>query len=443
MPEVTVPHNFEPRPYQLPLLQALDDGVRRLVAVWHRRAGKDKTILNAVIKEMSKRVGVYFYYFPTAAQGRKILWDGIDKTGMPFLKHFPGALIKKKHEQEMKITLKNGSLFQIIGTDKNEVVGTNPVGCVFSEYSLQNPQAWNYVRPILAENGGFAIFNFTPRGKNHGYELYKMAKTTPEWFVSLLTVNDTGAISKEAIELERKSGMSDEMIEQEFYCSFDCGVTGAYYGKYITEALNAGRVCSMPVDEQFPVFTFWDLGIGDSMSIWFAQFAGAEIHLVDYYEASGYGLKHYAEILQNKGYFYGGHFAPHDINAREMSVTDENGRAMRRIDAAVNLGIKFERVPNELSVDDGIEAARGILSRCWFDKVKCEHGVNCLSFYHKVYNEKLKVFERKPEHDWSSHCADAFRTLAVARRTGLIKHVSVRETASREELQSVRNDFSL
>ena len=175
MSAIDIPFNFKPRAYQLPLLRAMDSGCKRACCVWHRRAGKDKTLINIAVKKMFERVGVYYYYFPTMTQGRKILWDGMDKAGFKFIDHFPREVVAKKNDQEMKIQLANGSLFQIIGTDKLENVGTNPVGCVFSEYSLQNPRGWDYVRPILAENGGWAIFNFTPRGKNHAHELYKMA----------------------------------------------------------------------------------------------------------------------------------------------------------------------------------------------------------------------------------------------------------------------------
>lgn len=437
---IQLPYNFNPRDYQLPLLNSLDSGCKRAVIVWHRRSGKDKTLVNFVGKKTHERIGAYHYYFPTSVMGRKILWDGMDKSGFKFMNHFPKELIAKKNEQEMKIQFKNGSQFQIIGTDKLELVGTNPIGCVFSEYSLQNPKAWEYVRPILAENGGWAIFNMTPRGHNHGYTIYKMASANPAWFCQLLTVKDTKAISLEAIQEDRNSGMSDAMVEQEYYCSFELGVEGAYYSKEMSKAVKEGRLTLVPIDDTVPVWTFWDLGISDSMSIWFAQFVGREIHLVDYYEANNYGFKHYAEMLKNKGYFYGGHFAPHDINAREMSVVDENGRAMRRIDSAAALGIKFERVPNSVRLEDGIEQVRGLLGQCWFDSKKCEFATNCLENYHKSYDEKRKIFSDKPEHDWSSHCADAFRTLAVAYRAGMIKYV---ESRSSNNYRQARAETSL
>ena len=151
----------------------MDAGYKRAVCVWHRRAGKDKTLINLVVKKAHERVGCYYYYFPTGTKGRQTIWDGIDKDSFPFLEHIPKEIIRKKNDQEMKIVFKNGSIFQIIGTDRTEVVGPNPVGCVFSEYALQDPRAWNYVRPILSENEGWAVFNSTPRGMNHLYQLFE------------------------------------------------------------------------------------------------------------------------------------------------------------------------------------------------------------------------------------------------------------------------------
>lgn len=218
--EITIPFNYQPRPYQVPLFNCIGDGYRRAVAVWHRRAGKDKTLLNLIIKEAFKRTGVYYYLFPSYAQGRKILWDGIDRNGFRYLDHIPEELRSAPpNNSEMKIRLVNGSMIQLVGTDNiDSIMGTNPVGCVFSEYSLQNPAAWDLIRPILAENGGWAVFNYTPRGRNHGFVLYEMARNNPDWFCQVLTVDDTGAVTPDVVQAERDAGMSEEMIQQEFFC---------------------------------------------------------------------------------------------------------------------------------------------------------------------------------------------------------------------------------
>jgi hypothetical protein len=233
---ITIPFNFTPRKYQAGLYNSIGSGYKRAVAVWHRRAGKDKTLLNLLVKEAHKRVGVYYYFFPTYNQGRKVLWDGIDRNGFRYMDHIPEALRENTNQAEMKIRLKCGSMIQIVGTDNiDAIMGTNPVGCVFSEYSLQSPAAWDLIRPILAENGGWAVFNYTPRGRNHGFELYEMARNNKDWYCEILTIEDTGAVPVSTIQEEREAGMSEEMIEQEFYCSFNaslakCFFTGALDG---------------------------------------------------------------------------------------------------------------------------------------------------------------------------------------------------------------------
>lgn len=393
----------------MPFLAAMDRGTKRAVCVWHRRAGKDKTFLNHCIKRMFERVGTYYYYFPTATMGRKILWDGIDRDGNRFLDHFPADIRDKINEQEMKIKLVNGSVFQVIGTDRLDVVGTNPVGCTFSEYSLQNPKGWEYVRPILAENDGWAVFNFTPRGYNHGKMIYDIANNTEGWFSSLLTVDDTNAISREAIEEERQSGMSEELIMQEFYCSFDMGVEGSYYAKYIARARDENRIQPFNHDKSNRVHTAWDIGVGDSTAIWFYQLSGQQIHLVDYFEAHGEGLPFYVSMLEKKakelGYIYGDHYAPHDIRNREFGTGDS------RLEAAKRLGINFRIIPG-ISIESGIERVRAILDRCYFSGVKCKDGILCLENYRKDFDEKNRAYKDRPLHDWTSHGADAFRYLA-------------------------------
>lgn len=200
----------------------MDSGKKRAAVVWHRRSGKDKTFLNFTIKKMMERVGAYYYLFPTREQAKKVIWEGIDKDGMAFLDHFPKELIENRNDTEKKIKLKNGSIFQIAGTDDfDSLMGTNPIGIVFSEYSLQNPRAWDFFRPILSENGGWAVFNFTPRGMNHAHKLLSIARDNPDtWFSEVLTVDDTKTIQMSAIEAERKEGMPEELVQQEYWCKF-------------------------------------------------------------------------------------------------------------------------------------------------------------------------------------------------------------------------------
>ena len=264
---INLPLNYVPRVYQLPFLEAMDKGQKRAVIVWHRRAGKDKTCLNLIIKKMYERVGMYYYFFPTYNQGKKVLWDGIDKEGKKFLEHFPPQLIAQKNETELKIKMQNGSLFQIIGTDNiDAIVGTNPIGCIFSEYALQNPKAWDYVRPILAENSGWAVFIFTPRGMNHGWKILQQARKS-EWFNQILTVENTRAISEEALREEREQ-MPQDLFEQEYFCKFIEGAGAVFRGieKRLWEGdlqNERGRKYRMGVDlgkyQDFTVLTLIDL----------------------------------------------------------------------------------------------------------------------------------------------------------------------------------------
>jgi phage terminase large subunit len=356
---------------------------------------------------MMERVGTYYYFFPTYTQGKKILWNGMDKDGFKFIDHFPKALVKSKNDTELKIEYKNGSIFQIIGTDNiDSIVGTNPVGCVFSEYALQNPKAWDFIRPILAENGGFAIFNYTPRGKNHGYDLYEMAKDNPKWFVQKLTIDDTGIISKEVIDEERASGMSEEMIQQEYYCSFTAAIMGAYYAKEYDEAEKAGRFTNVPYESSALVHTVWDLGIRDSMAIGFYQAVGLERRKIDYLEFTGKGLPEAIKLVKEKPYTFGKHFAPHDIQVREL------GTGKSRLEVAKELGIEFEIVP-QVSVQDGIDAGRRFFKKLWVDKTACKDWLKLIPQYTKEYDEDKKIFKDKPLHDWTSHGADEFRYAAL------------------------------
>ena len=393
----------------------MDSGYKRAVAIWHRRAGKDKSLFNLVAKKMLERVGAYYYFFPTYQQGKKILWNGIDRDGNKFIDHIPDVLRKRTDNSEMLIELTNGSIFQVIGTDNiNSIVGTNPVGCVFSEYSLQDPTAWYFIRPILAENGGWAVFNYTPRGDNHGRDLYEMAKRDPErWFTQLLTVEDTHAISEDILATEKKEMFeqtgSDALYMQEYYCSFDAPVQGSYYGHLLSRSQEEGKITKVPYEPTMLVDTAWDLGVGDSTAIWFVQSVGHEIRVIDYIENSGEGLNYYVKLLREKPYAYGRHYAPHDIEVREFT----NGKSRR--ETAKLLGIDFTVVPN-MSIDDGIDAVRSIIPKCWFDQEKCEKGISCLKNYHKEWDEKDKVFKNKPDHDWTSHGSDAFRYFAVGYR---------------------------
>ena len=438
MPEISIPNNWAPRPHQIDFFRAMDNGAKRACLVWHRRAGKDSTSLNFTAKEMFKRKGNYWHLFPKQTQARKAIWNGINSDGQSILDQvFPEAVRARTSSQEMMIELKNGSTWQLAGSDNyDSLVGANPVGVVFSEWSLCDPNAWAYIRPMLAENGGWAVFIYTPRGKNHGYTLYNMAKKADEWFCQNLTVNDTKradgspVISPEAIETERSEGMEEALIQQEFFGSFEAQIPGAYFADQLQQAKDQNRVGRIPIEPSLQVHTAWDLGISDSMSIWFFQAMGKEIRLVDYYESNGKGMEHYIQYLtqwaDRNGVIYGQHLAPHDIEVRELT----SGRS--RKDVARDMGITFRTVQRPRTKIEGIQAIRRMFPRFWIDDERAEQGYACIASYHREWDEKHQRFRDQPVHDWASHGADALQTLALGWRDTMMS--GVRPQAHRAEL---------
>jgi len=407
---VTIP--YRPRPYQAVFEQAMLGGKRRAFLLYHRRAGKDIACWNFLINcALEDKPGLYFYVLPTYTQGKRVIWDGIDEGGTKLIHFIPKELIVgKPNSTEMKLNLINGSMIQVVGAENYDALrGTNPKGCVFSEYAMQDSRAWTEViSPILAKNGGWAVFNTTPLGKNHAFDLWSMAERSDNWFTQKLTIEDTGLIPREVIDQEIAEGKSKEIIEQEYWCSFDRGVDGTYYGRLISSAWDSGRITGVPVDSSLDVNTSWDLGIGDATAIWFWQETpGGEIHLVDFYENSGEGIAHYVQVLRQKGYLYGKHFFPHDTQAREL------GSGATREEQLRKLGIKPIILPR-ISVDDGIQNVRSILPRCWFDKERCREGIKHLEMYRKTYSNKLKCYVDRPLHDEHSDSADSLRYAAIA-----------------------------
>jgi len=403
--DIHLPYQFTSREYQKPLFHARNDGQTRFVLCWHRRAGKDKASLNFTIREMVQRVGAYYYFLPTYAQAKKIIWEGIGKDGFKLLDHFPRELIKRKNDSEMLIELVNGSIFRCVGSDNyDSVVGTNPVGCVFSEYALQNPRAWDFIRPILLENGGWALWVSTPRGHNHFHEILATAKAN-NWFSQVLTVDDTGIITHQMIQEERNSGMTDDLIQQEYYCSFEASIQGAYYSQQIKEAREQRRLCKLPYEPGIPVHCAFDLGIGDSTAILFYQVVGKEIRIIHAEEHSGEGIAFYVNLLRNKPYKYGTFYLPHDAEVREL------GTGKSRLEVMHSLGLKPTVIIPAQSVDDGIQAVRSVFPRLWIDE-RLGDFIEAITQYRKEYDEDKRVFKNKPLHDWSSHYADALRYLA-------------------------------
>jgi hypothetical protein len=411
---------FKARFYQKPLFDAIEkDNMKRAVLVWHRRAGKDVACLNLILRQAIKTIGAYYYILPTYRQARLVIFEGMTMTGQKFLDYIPEELVYKINIQEMKITLINGSNIYFLGSDNYDSLrGSNPKGIVFSEYAFQHPSVYPTLRPVLVANDGWCVFISTPFGENHFYKLYEIAKNSDEWFHDIRTVEDTEVISPEQIEKEENEGlMSADMIQQEYYCSFQIGAIGSFYSKYLIKMELNDQIGAVPWEPAFPVFTAWDLGVRDSTVIIFFQVIGTTVHIIDLYSNDSVGLEHYVSVVFEKDYQYAKHFAPHDIMVKEF------GSGVTRLDKARELGIKFEiktdrnmrhsAVPN-VSIMDGIETVRSTLPKMWIDEGKCKNLISAIRDYRREYDTKNKVYKSAPLHDANSHYADALRYLCLA-----------------------------
>jgi hypothetical protein len=408
------------RPFQEAAVDALENGgFKKLYLLWHRRAGKDYVSFYIILRQALISVGTFFYCLPTFAQARRVVFESILSDGTRFLDMIPKALVSKINIQQMSIYLINGSHIQIVGSNTIEqnLVGCNPKGIVFSEWARSLPSAFTYIRPALVFNDGFSIFITTPYGKNHSWQLHERAKNSKDWFISVKTVADTGLLTPEQIAEERKE-FSEEIIQQEYYCSYLAG-EGAYYSKYINAINLNGQITEVPYDPTYPVHTAWDLGVNDlNVIIYFQVINNNIIHVIDCDHGSDLGLDKYVKILASKPYGYGRHFAPHDIAAREY------GTGLSRIEIAKRLGLKFEiRMDDHgkvhsalpmLSIDDGIELVKMSLSKMWFDEKKCKDLLQALENYRREWSDKIKDYLDRPLHNRDSHFADCVRYLATS-----------------------------
>lgn len=380
---------------------------RFALTVAHRRAGKTVARINkliqkaAICEKPSPRFG---YLAPFFVQAKDIAWA--------YLKHYSAPIIDlggKVNESELSVMFPhNGAVIRLYGADNAERMR----GLYFDGLSADEAQdikpgvLTQIIMPALADRQGWLDMSGTPKGwGNLLGETYKRTLNDPEWFVQILRASETGLIDADELARLRRS-MPENEYQQEFECSFDAAITGAYFAKELRDAESQGRVSGVPYDPMLKVNTAWDLGISDSMSIWFWQQVGREIRVIDYYEASGHGLDHYARVLQEKGYLYDRHFAPHDIQVRELG----NGKS--RLEVAAGLGIRFDVVP-QIGVKDGIDAARMTIPRCYFDAKRCAIGLDALRQYREKIDDKRGI-SFGPLHDWTSHAADAFRYLCVA-----------------------------
>lgn len=422
------------------------------MALWHRRAGKDLVAMNWTVRSAFQRPGLYWHVLPTYEQGRKIVWNGMTGAGRRFLDHWPPGTIKRRRDDMMLVETiplgphQDGSIWQVVGTDDpDRLVGANPVGCVFSEYSIQNPRAWDLVRPILNENGGWALFIYTARGRNHGFDMFTEAMDNPNWFAELLTVDDTAkpatdpmtgkelvgpdggpimvpVVTEDDINDDRRMGMPEEVVLQEYWNSFDAPLVGSYYSAEMSQAQEDGRIGDVPWNPNLRVETWWDIGIGkrDANAVWFVQETeDGWLNCIDYEEGTGKGFPAWVKILEAKPYTYSMHIAPHDFNHKEyMGGHKRIDVARRQFDMEFTLAPKTE--VSGFS-PDGINAVRAELHRCRFNARLCKQGIEALRQYSKKVDAKKQnrvsdiIFSDTPNHNWASHGADAFRTGVTGR----------------------------
>lgn len=395
--KVTIP--YKPRVHQ----KIIHDNLKRWnVLVAHRRFGKTCLVLNELIKKCmlnSLDSPRYGYIAPTYRMAKQAAWSYL----MDYTMTIPDV---KYHETELRVDLPGKRRIQCFGADAYQNLrGMRFDGIVVDEIALMPPAIWEVLRPALADRKGWLIAIGTPAGHNAFFDLYDNARNSKDWYSAIFKASETNIIDDEELEGSKKL-MSPEQFEQEFECSFDAGVLGGIYTRAISDITDKEQITNIEYDTQYEVNTYWDLGIGDATSIWFAQNVGNRIHLIEYYENSGQSLEHYAKYLGSKDYKYGDHYGPHDLKVREL------GSGKSRNEIASNLGLYFTIVP-KLSIEDGINAARMILPRCWFDRDKCQLGLEALRQYSWERNDKTGQMKNKPKHSWASHAADAFRYLAV------------------------------
>jgi len=383
------------------------------VIACHRRFGKTVWSINDAVKEVVERKirGLQrprgIYVAPLYRQAKQIAWD--------YAKFYCEKLPDYKvNESELRIDFLGDCRFYLIGADNPDSVrGIYADIAVMDEYAQMNPKMWTEVlRPALSDRLGKARFIGTPKGKNAFFELFDAADTGKDnWSAHMFKASETGYVDEGEL-LSAQSEMTEEEYAQEYECSWEAAIRGAYYGRLMESATLAGRITSVPYEPTLEVHTAWDLGIDDSTAIWFAQVADREIRLIDFYENSGAGLDHYVKILKERDYIYADHYLPHDIKVKELS----SGRS--RLEMLRGLGIRGRVVP-KIPIDDGINAVRAILPRCWFDKDKCNKGIEALRQYRTQFNDKTQTFMQRPHHDWTSHASDAFRYLATSIRDGV------------------------
>ena len=412
--QIYLPNNWQPRDYQRPFWDYLENGGLLAYEVAHRRWGKDDVTLHWTACASQQRIGTYWHLLPQASQARKAIWEAINPhTGKNRIDEaFPEEIRSATRQNEMFIKFRNGSTWQVVGSDNyNSLVGSPPIGVVMSEWALAKPQAWGYLRPILRENGGWAAFITTPRGKNHAYRMFEGLKDTQGVFLEVSDATKTSVFTQEDLDSERDAYVAEHgpqvgkaLFEQEYMCSFDAAIVGAIFAKEIQESKDAGRITKVPYDPARLVFTSWDIGRTDSTAIWFYQKVGSEVRYIDYHEDSGPNIMEYLAVLKGKGYSYDCLYMPHDADHANLMVLQGKSIA----DYIRQNGFNVKIIKRTANIMNRINAGKVLLKKAYFDAEKCGPGLDALTHYHWAYNERLENIKSMPEHDWSSHGADSF-----------------------------------
>ncbi len=397
---------YKPRIYQEHLHMMLK---RFNVIVCHRRFGKTVFSINEIIDQSlrcDKRDPQYAYIAPNYGQAKRIAWNMLKD----FTVNLPGV---KTNEQDLRVEIPRpwrGDVVRIMllgAENPGSVRGIYLDGCVLDEYAEMHPEIWGQVvRPALSDREGWVIFIGTPRGHNHFYKIYRTSDTDPEWFSVCFKASQTGILPQKELDSARAT-MSAEEYAQEYECDFGAALVGSYYAHLIKQIEDKKQITRVAYDAAMPVDTYWDLGIGDSTAIWFVQAVAREFHVIDYYEMSGKGLDYYVKEVKSKEYIYDFHELPHDVRAREL------GTGKTREEMLVGYKLGRIRVQDRQNFDDGINASRLVLPRCWFDEKNCARGLDALRAYTKKWDEKNQIMSETPLHNWASHGADAFRTFAM------------------------------
>ena len=383
-------------------------GKRWAIAVCHRRAGKTVACINELIRrarDCNRARPQFAYVAPHLNQAKDIAWS--------YLKEYTVGVRPRARVSESELWIElphNFARIRLFGADNpDRLRGLYFDGVVLDEFGDMDPTMWSKVlRPALSDREGWAVFIGTPKSRNGFWRLWRQADAESDWYKLELKASDSGLLPDKELADARKA-MSDDEYAQEYECSFDAAVRGAYYAKEIQAAEADGRIGAVPHDPRLPVHTAWDLGIADSTVVWFVQAAGGETRLIDVLKGEGVGLDWYAKRLAERNWLWGHHYLPHDAEVREL------GTGKSRVEILYGLGIKATICPN-LAIEDGIQAARLLLQTCWFDALKCRAGLEALRMYRRDWDERAQEFRARPRHDWTSHYADAFRYFAVGHR---------------------------